>query len=148
MNERAGLGAASAAGIKIALDELKPLARERGATRTRSIRQKLAQLTIKAKLLRLNSSARPDDDHEARVPGRRGRCRSRSGARFQPTLTEVAVEVLAGGRLLGRAVNLPPAGSRANSIERRHQILKNIVAERVLRLRSCADMGKHPKAAR
>ena len=33
MNERAGLGAASAAGVRIALDELKELARERGVDR-------------------------------------------------------------------------------------------------------------------
>src|SRR6188508_3855676 len=55
MNERAGLGAASAAGVRIALDEVKELARERGVDDDPVIRQRIAQLSIEVELLRLNS---------------------------------------------------------------------------------------------
>src|SRR4051795_4615208 len=48
MNERAGLGAASAAGMRIALDDVKELARERGVADDPLIRQRIAQLAIES----------------------------------------------------------------------------------------------------
>ena len=53
-------------GVKIALDELKELARERGADEDPVIRQQLGQLTIEVEAAAPELLARPHDDHEAR----------------------------------------------------------------------------------
>ena len=63
MNERAGLGAAAAAGMRIALGELKELARERGVAEDPVIRQRIAQL---------------DDRGRAAAPERLARAHRRS----------------------------------------------------------------------
>ncbi len=55
MHERAGLGAAAAASVKIALGQLIELAQERGADEDPVIRQKIAQLLIEVEALRLNA---------------------------------------------------------------------------------------------
>ena len=130
MNERAGLGAASAAGIKIALDELKQLARERGADEDPVIRQKLGAADDRGGAAAPELLARPHDDHEARrarpggvaaevAVGRdqpiadRGRCGDprrggrRTGTRRGPTAC------CARARTRSRAA--PPRSSRTSS---------------------------------
>ena len=110
MNERAGLGAASAAGVRIALDELRELARERGADEDPVIRQRLAQLDDRGRAPAPQLLARAHADHEARHAGARrvaaqvavGRDQSGAhGARRRHPRR--------GGHLLGLALDLPPA---------------------------------------
>jgi alkylation response protein AidB-like acyl-CoA dehydrogenase len=136
MNERAGLGAASAAGVKMSLEELKGLARERGVDDDPVIRQKLAQLTIEVELLRLNSWRGLTAIMKHGVPGPEGSLPKWQWGEVNQALTEVAVEILGEE---GVYWDSPWAyrllRSRANSIEGgTTEILKNIIAERVLGL--------------
>jgi alkylation response protein AidB-like acyl-CoA dehydrogenase len=136
MNERAGLGASSAAGVRIALDELKQLAAERGADDDPVIRQKLAQLTIEVELLRLNSWRGLTQIMKHGVPGPEGSLPKWQWGEVNQTLTEVAVEILGEeGAYWESPWTYRLLRSRANSIEGgTTEILKNIVAERVLGL--------------
>jgi alkylation response protein AidB-like acyl-CoA dehydrogenase len=52
MNERAGLGAAAAASVRVALEELKQLAHERGADEDPVIRQRLAWCFARVEVMR------------------------------------------------------------------------------------------------
>jgi alkylation response protein AidB-like acyl-CoA dehydrogenase len=136
MHERAGLGAASGIQVKIALGQLKELARERGVHEDPLIRQKLAQLTIEAELLRLNSWRGLTQIMKSGVPGPEGSLPKWQWAEVNQRLTEVAMEI--------RGEEAPVRESewtyrflrsRANLIEGgTTEILKNIVAERVLGL--------------
>ena len=80
MHERAGLGAAAAAGMRIALEELGELARERGVTDDPVVRQRLAQLAIEVELLRLNAWRGLTAIMKTASRGPRARCPSGSGA--------------------------------------------------------------------
>jgi alkylation response protein AidB-like acyl-CoA dehydrogenase len=136
MNERAGLGAASAAGVRIALEDLKELARERGATDDPVVRQRLAQLTIEVELLRLNSWRGLTQIMKHGVPGPEGSLPKWQWSDVNQALTELAVDILGED---GLAWDSPWTyrllRSRANSIEGgTTEILKNIIAERVLGL--------------
>jgi alkylation response protein AidB-like acyl-CoA dehydrogenase len=136
MHERAGLGAVSAAGIKIALGQLMELARERGADSDPVIRQRIAQLVIEAELLRLNSWRGLTQIMKSGVPGPEGSLPKWQWAELNQAITEVAMEI--------RGEEAPLRDSdwtyrflraRANSIEGgTTEILKNIIAERVLGL--------------
>jgi alkylation response protein AidB-like acyl-CoA dehydrogenase len=136
MNERAGLGASSAAGVRIALDELKQLAAERGADEDPVIRQKLGQLTIEVELLRLNSWRGLTQIMKRGVPGPEGSLPKWQWGEINQTLTELAVEILGEeGAYWESPWTYRLLRSRANSIEGgTTEILKNIVAERVLGL--------------
>jgi alkylation response protein AidB-like acyl-CoA dehydrogenase len=136
MNERAGLGAASAAGMRMALDDVKELARERGVDDDPVIRQRIAQLSIEVELLRLNSWRGLTQIMKRGVPGPEGSLPKWQWGEIHQTLTELAADILGEDaaewdnpwtyRLLR---------SRANSIEGgTTEILKNIIAERVLGL--------------
>jgi alkylation response protein AidB-like acyl-CoA dehydrogenase len=136
MNERAGLGAASAAGMRIALEDIKQLARERGVDEDPVIRQRIAQLAIEVELLRLNSWRGLTQIMKRGVPGPEGSLPKWQWGEIHQTLTELAADILGEDaaewdnpwtyRLLR---------SRANSIEGgTTEILKNIIAERVLGL--------------
>ena len=72
MHERAGLGAASAASVKIALGQLMELARERGVDDDPLIRQRIAQLDIEAEALRLNAWRGLTQIMKTGVPGPEG----------------------------------------------------------------------------
>jgi alkylation response protein AidB-like acyl-CoA dehydrogenase len=136
MNERAGLGAASAAGVKIGLEEVKRLARERGVEDDPVIRQKLAQLTIEVELLRLNSWRGLTMIMKRGVPGPEGSLPKWQWGEINQALTELAAEILGeDGVLWDSPWTYRLLRSRANSIEGgTTEILKNIIAERVLGL--------------
>jgi alkylation response protein AidB-like acyl-CoA dehydrogenase len=136
MNERAGLGAASAAGVKIALDELKELARERAVLDDPLIRQRLAQLTIEVELLRLNSWRGLTQIMKHGVPGPEGSLPKWQWSDVNQALTELAVDILGEeGAYWDSPWTYRLLRSRANSIEGgTTEILKNIIAERVLGL--------------
>ena len=136
MNERAGLGAASAAGMRIALEELKDLARERGVADDPLIRQRIAQLAIEVELLRLNAWRGLTQIMKHGVPGPEGSLPKWQWSDINQSLTELAVDILGED---GAAWDSPwtyrVLRSRANSIEGgTTEILKNIIAERVLGL--------------
>ena len=136
MHERAGLGASSAAGVRIALGQLIELARERGVADDPLVRQRIAQITIEAELLRLNSWRGLTHIMKSGVPGPEGSLPKWQWAEVNQDLTELAMEI--------RGDEAPVRDSewtyrflrsRANSIEGgTTEILKNIVAERVLGL--------------
>jgi alkylation response protein AidB-like acyl-CoA dehydrogenase len=136
MNERAGLGASSAAGMRIALDELRQLAAERGADEDPVVRQRLAQLTIEVELLRLNSWRGLTQIMKHGAPGPEGSLPKWQWAEIHQSLTELAVEILGEeGAYWDSPWTYRLLRSRANSIEGgTTEILKNIVAERVLGL--------------
>jgi alkylation response protein AidB-like acyl-CoA dehydrogenase len=136
MNERAGLGAASAAGMRIALEDLKELARERGVEDDPVIRQRTAQLSIEVELLRLNAWRGLTQIMKRGVPGPEGSLPKWQWGEIHQSLTELAVDILGED---GAAWDSPWTyrllRSRANSIEGgTTEILKNIIAERVLGL--------------
>jgi alkylation response protein AidB-like acyl-CoA dehydrogenase len=136
MNERAGLGAASAVGVRIALDELRELARERGVAEDAVVRQKIGQLTIEVELLRLNAWRGLTQIMKRGVPGPEGSLPKWQWSEINQALTELAIDILGED---GAAWDSPWAyrflRARANSIEGgTTEILKNIVAERVLGL--------------
>jgi alkylation response protein AidB-like acyl-CoA dehydrogenase len=136
MHERAGLGAGSAIQVRIALGELVELAKERGVADDPLIRQKLAQLHIEAEALRLNAWRGLTQIMKTGVPGPEGSLPKWQWAEVNQGLTELAMEI--------RGEEAPSWDSpwthrflraRANSIEGgTTEILKNIVAERVLGL--------------
>jgi alkylation response protein AidB-like acyl-CoA dehydrogenase len=136
MNERAGLGAAAAASVRVALGELKQLARERGADEDPIIRQRLAQLTIEVELLRLNSWRGLTAIMKKGVPGPEGSLPKWQWGEINQALTELAVDILGEeGAYWDSPWTYRVLRSRANSIEGgTTEILKNIIAERVLGL--------------
>jgi alkylation response protein AidB-like acyl-CoA dehydrogenase len=136
MNERAGLGAASAVSVRIALNELQELARERGVADDPVLRQKLGQLTIEVELLRLNAWRGLTQLAKRGVPGPEGSLPKWQWGEINQALTELAIDILGED---GAAWDSPWTyrflRARANSIEGgTTEILKNIVAERVLGL--------------
>ena len=136
MHERAGLGASAALGLSIALDELVEVARERGMADDPMVRDRVARLKIGIEGLRLGALRALTEQMKVGVPGPEGSVAKLQWSSTNQALTELAVEV-GGPELLQRdslwAHRLLRA--RANSIEGgTTEVLKNIVAERVLGL--------------
>jgi alkylation response protein AidB-like acyl-CoA dehydrogenase len=136
MHERAGLGAASAAGVRMALEQLGELARERGADEDPIIRQRFAQLRIESELLRLNSWRGLTQIMKTGVPGPEGSLPKLQWANVNQGLTELAMDIRGEeGPLTDSDWTYRFLRARANSIEGgTTEILKNIIAERVLGL--------------
>jgi alkylation response protein AidB-like acyl-CoA dehydrogenase len=136
MHERAGLGAAAAVGVRIALGQLVELANERGMGDDPVVRQRIAQLLIDVEALRLNAWRGLTQVMKTGVPGPEGSLPKLEWASVNQGLTELAMEI--------RGDDAPLADSdwtyrflraRGNSIEGgTTEILKNIIAERVLGL--------------
>jgi alkylation response protein AidB-like acyl-CoA dehydrogenase len=136
MHERAGLGASSAVSVKIALEKLMELARERGLEEDPLIRQRIGQLQIEIETLRLTSWRGLTQVMKQGAPGPEGSLPKWQWAEVNQALTELAMEI--------RGEDAPLRDSewsyhflraRGNSIEGgTTEILKNIVAERVLGL--------------
>jgi alkylation response protein AidB-like acyl-CoA dehydrogenase len=136
MHERAGLAFGLQVQLKIALGELVDLIRAQGLEGDPVIRQRLGQLYIEAEALRLNAWRGLTQIMKAGVPGPEGSLPKWQWSDANQALTELAMDVL--------GPEAPRADSdwtyrflraRANSIEGgTTEILKNIVAERVLGL--------------
>jgi len=136
MHERAGLGAAAAASVKIALGQLIDLARERGAADDPIARQRIAQVVIESELLRLNSWRGLTAIMKTGVPGPEGSLPKWQWGEVNQALTELAFDLRGEeGPSWDSEWTYRFLRSRANSIEGgTTEILKNIIAERVLGL--------------
>ncbi len=136
MHERAGLAFGLQVQLKIVLGELIDLIRAQGLEGDPIVRQRLAQLYIEAEALRLNAWRGLTQIMKTGVPGPEGSLPKWQWSDINQELTEFALEVL--------GPEAPRADSewtyrylraRANSIEGgTTEILKNIIAERVLGL--------------
>jgi alkylation response protein AidB-like acyl-CoA dehydrogenase len=136
MHERAGLGAASAASVKIALGQLIELAKERGVADDPVVRQKIAALLIEAEALRLNAWRGLTQIMKTGIPGPEGSLPKLQWSAVNQGLTELAVAIQGEeGVLRDSDWTYRFLRARANSIEGgTTEILKNIIAERVLNL--------------
>ena len=136
MHERAGLAFGLQVQLKIALGELIELIRERGLEADPLVRERLAQIYIESEALRLNAWRGLTQIMKTGIPGPEGSLPKWQWSDINQELTEFALEVL--------GPEAPRADSewtyrylraRANSIEGgTTEILKNIIAERVLGL--------------
>jgi alkylation response protein AidB-like acyl-CoA dehydrogenase len=136
MHERAGLAFALQVDVQIALRELQEEIGARGLGDDPVVRQRFAQLYVEAQVLRLNAYRGLTATMKRGAPGPEGSLGKWHWAEVNQSLTELAMDVsgsdalLADGRWTHRFLR-----SRANSIEGgTTEILKNIVAERVLGL--------------
>ena len=136
MHERAGLGAASAASVKIALGQLIELAKERGVDGDPVVRQKIASLLIEAEALRLNAWRGLTQIMKTGIPGPEGSLPKLQWSAVNQGLTELAVAIQGEeGLTRDSEWTYRFLRARANSIEGgTTEILKNIIAERVLGL--------------
>jgi alkylation response protein AidB-like acyl-CoA dehydrogenase len=142
MHERATLAFGLQVSVQIALRELIDTARQtraedgRVATEDPVVRQHLAQLLIEAEVLRLNAYRGLSSIMRTGVPGPEGSLGKWHWSEVNQSLTEAAMEI-AGPRamLADESWTYRFLRARANSIEGgTTEILKNIVAERVLGL--------------
>ena len=136
MNERAGLGAGSAVAVRLALRGLIELANERGLADDPVIRQQIAQLWIEAEALRLNAYRGLTQIMKTGVPGPEGSLPKWQWSDANQALTELAMDIRgAEGPVWDSEWTYRFLRARANSIEGgTTEILKNIIAERVLGL--------------
>jgi alkylation response protein AidB-like acyl-CoA dehydrogenase len=136
MHERAGLAFALQVDVHIALRQLGELGRERRALDDPGIRDRLAQLHIEAQVLRLNAYRGLTGVMKRGAPGPEGSLGKWHWAEVNQALCELALDILgAEAQLVDDPWTYRFLRSRANSIEGgTTEILKNIVAERVLGL--------------
>jgi alkylation response protein AidB-like acyl-CoA dehydrogenase len=142
MHERATLAFSLQVGVQIALRELVAKAREtRGsnghvASEDPVIRQRLAQLMIEAEVLRLNAYRGLSATMRNGVPGPEGSLGKWHWGEINQSLTELVMDIEGPRAMLTDDTwTYRFLRARANSIEGgTTEILKNIVAERVLGL--------------
>jgi alkylation response protein AidB-like acyl-CoA dehydrogenase len=136
MFERAGLGGGAAISIKIALGQLMDLARERGVDQDPIIRQKIADLYINAEALRHTASRGLTQIMKRGQPGPEGSLPKLQWSQTNQALTELAMDIRGDeGPVFDSDWTYRFLRARANSIEGgTTEILKNIIAERVLGL--------------
>jgi alkylation response protein AidB-like acyl-CoA dehydrogenase len=136
MNERAGLGGAAAISIKVALGQLMDLARERGVDQDPIIRQKIADLYINAEALRHTAGRGLTQIMKRGQPGPEGSLPKLQWSQTNQALTELAMDIRGDeGPVFDSDWTYRFLRARANSIEGgTTEILKNIIAERVLGL--------------
>jgi alkylation response protein AidB-like acyl-CoA dehydrogenase len=136
MFERAGLGGGAAISIKIALGQLMELARERGLDQDPIIRQKIAELYINAEALRHTASRGLTQIMKTGQPGPEGSLPKLLWSQTNQALTELAMDMRGDeGPVFDSDWTYRFLRARANSIEGgTTEILKNIIAERVLGL--------------
>jgi len=149
MNERAGLAFGAIAQIANSLKRLGELAgetRANGGTAAEDpvYRQRIAQLHIEAEAMRLNGYRGLTKTMQSGVPGPEGSLGKWQWSDINQGIAELALDLEGGYAALERGAEHAVAGgawqysflrSRANSIEGgTTDILKNIVAERVLGL--------------
>jgi len=149
-HERAGLAFSAAVAVRRALNELIALCRERGATDDPITRQRLAQLHVETENLRLNALRGLSAQMRTGVPGPEGSLPKWQWSDTNQALTELALDVLGeDGLRVGDQWTYRFLRARANSIEGgTTEILKNIIAERVLGLpRAARPSGDPPRPA-
>src|SRR4051794_27717239 len=136
MFERAGLGGAAAISIKVALGQLMDLARERGVDQDPIIRQKIADLYINAEALRHTAGRGLTQIMKRGQPGPEGSLPKLQWSQTNQALTELAMDIRGDeGPVFDSDWTYRFLRARANSIEGgTTEILKNIIAERVLGL--------------
>jgi alkylation response protein AidB-like acyl-CoA dehydrogenase len=136
MHERAGIGAASAIALRRELDQLIDLLRDNGLADDPVIRQRIAELKIGSEALRLGALRALTDTMKTGVPGPEGSIAKWEWADLNQALTELATEALGPDALVRDSEwAYRFLRARANSIEGgTTEVLKNIVAERVLGL--------------
>jgi len=136
MFERAGLGAAAVMGLRRSLEELVELLRERGLDQDPVIRQRVAELKLGIEAMRLGALRALTQTMKTGVPGPEGSLSKWEWANLNQALTELATDALGPeGLTVGSEWSYRFLRSRANSIEGgTTEVLKNIVAERVLGL--------------
>jgi alkylation response protein AidB-like acyl-CoA dehydrogenase len=136
MHERAGIGFSSAVGLKIALGQLMDLVREKGLADDDVIRQRIAQLYIESEVLRLTASRGLTQQMKTGIPGPEGSLVKWQWSDTNQAMTELATEVRGPeGPVIDEEWTYRFLRARANSIEGgTTEILKNIVAERVIGL--------------
>src|SRR5215217_4003242 len=136
MHERAGLAFALQVEVHIALRELQQAIREAGLPGDPLVRQRFAQLYVESQVLRLNAYRGLTTTMKRGAPGPEGSLGKWHWAEVNQGISQLAMDV-AGPRALVNEGVWPYRflRSRANSIEGgTTEILKNIVAERVLGL--------------
>jgi alkylation response protein AidB-like acyl-CoA dehydrogenase len=136
MHERAGLAFALQVRVQVALRELRDDIREAGKADDPLVRQRFAQLYAEAQVLRLNAYRGLTATMKRGEPGPEGSLGKWHWAEVNQGLTELAIDVAGPRALLGDGTwPYRFLRARANSIEGgTTEILKNIVAERVLGL--------------
>jgi len=136
MFERAGLSAGSALAIKMQIDELAALIRQRGLQNDGVIRRRLSELVVATETMRLNGFRGLSRVIEHGVPGPEGSIAKVQWADINQRLGELALDVLgADGLAVDPVWTRRMLRARANSIEGgTSEIQRNILAERVLAL--------------
>jgi alkylation response protein AidB-like acyl-CoA dehydrogenase len=136
MHERAGLGFGSAIALKIALGQVIEMAREHGLDEDPVVRQRIGQIYIEAEALRLNASRGLTQIMKTGIPGPEGSLVKWQWSDSNQALTELAMDIRGPeAPVLDDQWTYRFLRARANSIEGgTTEILKNIVAERVLGL--------------
>ena len=136
MFERAGLGAVAVVGLKRTMADLLAVIRERGLDEDPLIRQRIAQLRISIEALRLGALRSLTATMKTGIPGPEGSLGKWQWADTNQALTELGNEVLGPeGMRVDTDWSYRFLRARANSIEGgTTEVLKNIVAERVLGL--------------
>jgi alkylation response protein AidB-like acyl-CoA dehydrogenase len=136
MHERATLAFGLQVAVKLWLRELMDAARKGRASRDPIVRDRLAQLYIEAEVLRLNAYRGLSAIMRDGVPGPEGSLGKWQWAEVNQALTELAMDLRGShGLLYDNTWTFRFLRARANSIEGgTTEILKNIVAERVLGL--------------
>ena len=136
MHERAGLAFALQVQVHILLRELQEQIREAGLAEDPIIRQRFAQLYVESQVLRLNAYRGLTATMKRGAPGPEGSLGKWHWAEVNQGISELAMDVLGARAQLSEGPwPYRFLRSRANSIEGgTTEILKNIVAERVLGL--------------
>jgi alkylation response protein AidB-like acyl-CoA dehydrogenase len=136
MNERAGLGASAALGLRVGLDELIEMINQAGLGDHPGVREHVAKLQIGIEALRLGALRTLTATMKTGIPGPEGSISKWEWADLNQDMTAFATDVLGvEGLAWGEEWSHRLLRSQANSIEGgTTDVLRNIVAERVLGL--------------
>ncbi|MBB4665171.1 acyl-CoA dehydrogenase family protein [Conexibacter arvalis] len=136
MNERAGLAFGLQVALRALLDELTEVAAARGLLASESVAERLGDLHVRCELLRLTAYRGLTATMKYGQPGPEGSLTKWMWSDTNQRVSELAVELLGPGALATDSRwSFELLRARGNSIEGgTTEILKNIVAERVLGL--------------
>ena len=136
MFERAGLGAAAVMGLQNSLNELVTIINERGLGDDPVLRQRLAKIAISVEAMRRGAQRALTATMKTGIPGPEGSLSKLQWADYQPGPDRDRRRRARPGSSRSRSIwSYRLLRARANSIEGgTTEVLKNIVAERVLGL--------------